>query len=64
MMANCMLDCIKHGILSLPREVIVPLYAVLCSLSVPCAVLGTTVQKGHKTIREYPKESCKDGEDV
>jgi len=26
-----------------------------------CAVLGTTVQKGHKTIRGYPKEDYKEG---
>ena len=27
-----------------------------------CALLGTTVQKGHKTVRECPKEDYKDGE--
>lgn len=27
-----------------------------------CAVLNTTVQKGHKTIREHPREGYRDGE--
>jgi len=24
--------------------------------------LGATVQEGHKTVREHPKEGCEDGE--
>ncbi|GAB0176533.1 mitochondrial enolase superfamily member 1 [Grus japonensis] len=47
--ASRILGCIKHGIASQSREVL-------------RAVLGTTVQKGHKTIGECPKEGNKDSE--
>ncbi|GAB0188707.1 mitochondrial enolase superfamily member 1 [Grus japonensis] len=60
--ANRILGCIKHGIASWSREVIVPLCAGVASPQVLRAVLGATVQKGHKTIGECPKEGNKDGE--
>ncbi|GAB0210092.1 mitochondrial enolase superfamily member 1 [Grus japonensis] len=60
--ANRILGCIKHGIASRSREVIVPLCAGAALPRVLRAVLGATVQKGHKTIGECPKEGNKDGE--
>ncbi|GAB0180473.1 spindle and kinetochore-associated protein 3 [Grus japonensis] len=60
--ANCILGCIKHGIASRSREGIVPLCTGAASPRVLCAVLGATVQKGHKTIGEGPKEGNKNGE--
>ncbi|GAB0203881.1 hypothetical protein GRJ2_002853700 [Grus japonensis] len=60
--ANGILGCIKHGFASWSREVIVPLHTALVQPRVVCAVLGATIQKGHKTIGECPKEGSKDGE--
>ncbi|GAB0184565.1 mitochondrial enolase superfamily member 1 [Grus japonensis] len=60
--ANCILGCIKHSIASQSREVTVPLCTGAASPQVLCAVLGATVQKGHETIGECPKEGNKDGE--
>ncbi|GAB0188695.1 mitochondrial enolase superfamily member 1 [Grus japonensis] len=60
--ASCILGYIKHGIASRSREVIVPLCTGVASPQVRRAVLGTTVQKGHKTIGEHPKEGNKDAQ--
>lgn len=41
---------------------IVPLHAGVASRQVLWAVFVTTIQEGHKAIRECPKESNKGGE--
>lgn len=50
--ANCTLGCIKKSIVSMPREVIPPLYLVL-----KCCVPGSSVKQKHR------RQSVKDHED-
>lgn len=55
--ANCILQCIQHGIISY----IVLLCSELCASSTVCT-FGHYIMKGYKTIREHPKEGCKKDE--
>jgi len=61
--ANRILGCIKYGIASPVKgnDCPVPRCAGMASPWVLCAVWGTTIQKGRRTIWECSKEGNKDG---
>lgn len=62
--ANHILGCLNRGIAKPVKGSDCPnLHCTGVALSqVLCAVLDTTVQKGHRTIRVCPNERYKDGE--
>ena len=70
--ANCVLGCIKKGVASREREVIVPLYSVLvrphlqCCVQAPpakggCGALGADPEEGTEMIRGWSSSPMRKG---